>query len=69
MRGMSDSLTWDEIEEIAASMGVSDEARRKWRERGGVPHRWRFPIAQAAQNRGKEVSEADLESPPKTEAA
>ena len=66
---MTKALTWDEIEEIGAALGASEGARRKWRERGAVSHKWRFPIAQEALKRGKAVSERDLKSPPKTEAA
>jgi hypothetical protein len=43
----STNTTWMQIEAIAERLGVKPEARRKWRERGSVPHRWRLPILQA----------------------
>lgn len=40
---------WQFIERAAADMGVGSEARRKWRERGHVPHKYRLPLLQAAK--------------------
>jgi hypothetical protein len=39
---------WAHIDAIAERLGVKIEARRKWRQRGSVPHRWRLPILQAS---------------------
>jgi hypothetical protein len=44
-----------EILTIARDLGVSVEARKKWRQRGCVPHRWRLPIIREAQKRGIEL--------------
>jgi hypothetical protein len=42
---------WKAVDTLAAELGVSAEARRKWRERDTVPHRWRLPILQRAAGR------------------
>jgi hypothetical protein len=46
-----------EILTIARDLGVSAEARKKWRQRGCVPHRWRLPIMREAKNRGIDLPE------------
>lgn len=35
---------WDRIDDVASRLGVKYDARRKWRSRGTVPHRWRMVI-------------------------
>lgn len=35
---------WDQIEPTAKALGVSEEAFRKWKERGGVPGKWHAPL-------------------------
>ena len=45
----------DVIDELAASLGVSPEARKKWRQRGAVPHKWRLPILDLAAKRGVKI--------------
>lgn len=42
---------WQDIQDAAKSLGVSEEAIRKWRERGGVPGKWHLAIIEAS--RGK----------------
>lgn len=57
-----------EIETIALGMGVSAEAVRKWRVRGGVAHRWRIPLLHKAASAGIALSVNDLDWQP-SEAA
>ena len=35
---------WPAIESAAIALGVAYSARRKWLQRGSVPHKWRLPI-------------------------
>ena len=51
-----DNMSWSIIDEAAAHLGVSTDARRKWRERGRVPHRWRIPIIQEARRAGHQLA-------------
>jgi len=45
MRDMSFSAnTWAAIDAIATRLGVPYFTRRKWFQRGKVPHRWRISI-------------------------
>jgi hypothetical protein len=53
------------INDLAACLNVGDWARRKWRQRGSVPHRWRLPIMELAAERGIPLTTADMEWPPK----
>jgi hypothetical protein len=46
---------WDLVDEIAAEEGVNKEARRKWRERGGVPPKWHIPFIQKLTDKGIDV--------------
>lgn len=46
------SNDWKFIDRKARELGVADEARRKWRSRGHVPHRWRLPLLAAAAREG-----------------
>lgn len=50
-----------EIDQIAADLRVTEEARRKWRARGAVPHRWRIPVLAEAGKRGVLLTIADME--------
>jgi hypothetical protein len=43
---------WPSIQELAAEVGVSKEAVRKWRERKKIPPLHWFVIEQAAMRRG-----------------
>lgn len=58
-----------EIDQIAERLGVTDEARRKWRARGSVPHRWRFPILAEAGKRGVLLTFDEMEWPTAPEPA
>ena len=57
-----------EIDQIAADLRVTEEARRKWRTRGAVPHRWRIPVLAEAGKRGVLLTIADMEWTPLAEA-
>lgn len=50
------------IEVLARELGVHGEARRKWRERRTVPHRWRLPLLAAAKARGVEIDLATFDN-------
>jgi hypothetical protein len=60
---------WNTIDRAAAALGVKQEARRKWRERGRVPYRWRIPIMQKAVTFGEAVDPALFDEAPAKEAA
>ena len=51
---------WDRIDPLAAELGVSVEARRKWRERGIVPSRLHLKMLRLAPERGVQLSEDEL---------
>ena len=53
--------TWAAIERVAAGLGVSAEAIRKWRVRG-VPRAWRFDLIRSDIRR--EIDEVDFDRPP-----
>lgn len=57
---MATNLNWKLIDDIAASLGVSTDARLKWRQRG-VPPKWRIQIAEAMMGRSIPVSLADFD--------
>jgi hypothetical protein len=44
--------TEERIDELAAKLGVHNEARRLWRKRGHVPYRWRDELRDAAAQEG-----------------
>jgi hypothetical protein len=39
---------WALIDLIAQRLGVKTEARRKWRQRNSVPHKWRLALILAS---------------------
>ncbi len=39
-------IDWSLIDRAAQALGVSEAARRKWKQRGSVPHRWRIALIQ-----------------------
>ena len=39
-------IDWSLIDKAARALGVSEAARRKWRQRGSVPHKWRIALIQ-----------------------
>ncbi len=58
---MSENLAfWTHVDAIASKLGVQYFARRKWRARGVVPHRWRIPLIQASAG---SITADDLEKP------
>jgi hypothetical protein len=50
---------WSVIDAIAARLGVNYFTRRKWFQRGVVPHRWRIPILSESAGR---LSPSDFEA-------
>lgn len=66
---MSDAIKqWVFVETVAAELGAAPEARRKWRERGKVPHRWRLPILDAARKKRVKVDPAIFDNIPQVAA-
>jgi hypothetical protein len=63
---MSEStLNWRVVDDTAAQLGVSREARAKWRQPNrGVPPEWRIKITQALMARGVPVALSDFDSLP-----
>ena len=59
-------LDWDLIDQAAQVLNVGKEARKKWRQRRSIPHRWRIAILK--QTNGK-VSVFEESQEPRTEAA
>lgn len=57
IEGMHESQT---VDSIAAELGASEVARKKWRQRG-VPYRWRYEILQIARVRGLCIPEEAFE--------
>jgi hypothetical protein len=57
---------WEFIETLAEKLGVSAEARRKWRERG-VPGKFRLPIHRAALAAGVTIDDDVLDRPPRVD--
>ena len=53
----NDRTNWPLIDLIAQRLGVKPDARRKWRQRGNVPHKWRLPIIMAS---GGNLSPSDF---------
>jgi hypothetical protein len=50
------------IDQLAAELGVKLVTRKKWHDRGWVPHRWRLPIVQEASKRGVEIVPAAFDA-------
>ena len=48
------------IDEVAKELGVTEAARKKWRQRG-VPHKWRLPILRRAAARGVAIPDSAFE--------
>ena len=47
---------WEEIDRLAADLGVDENTRRVWRQRH-VPYKWRLPIIRAAERQGIKIDE------------
>lgn len=59
------SLDWTLIDKAAEALGISEFARKKWRQRG-VPAKWWLPISR--QTRGEVPPEALESSKPENVA-
>lgn len=58
---MQDTLTWKLVDDTAATLGVGESARLKWRQTGrGVPATWQIKIARELMTRGVPVSLDDF---------
>lgn len=42
-------INWDLIDSVAEKLNVDYWARRKWRQRGHVPYKWRLPLINASR--------------------
>jgi hypothetical protein len=59
------TLNWRIVDDTAAELGASKEARLKWRQRNsGVPAEWRIKITQALMARGVPIALSDFDSLP-----
>lgn len=58
--GMETNLTWRVVDDAANDLGVGQEARLKWRQRG-VPPKWRIRIAESLMARSVPVSLSDFD--------
>lgn len=58
------TLTWSIVDEIAAELGVKQDARLKWRQRH-VPPEWRIKVVQALMARGIAVSLNEFDALPR----
>ena len=52
----------EQIEALAAALGVKRNTIFQWRHRRSVPHRWRLPILAEARRRKVKLSPEELES-------
>lgn len=57
LRGM---LNQEQLAEIGRKLGVTNEARQKWWQRGQVPHRWRLAVLQEAMKCGIQANYDEL---------
>ena len=60
---------WAAIRNLALALGVQTDTVDKWRARGSVPHRWRFPILAEAGKRGVLLTFDEMEWPVAPEPA
>jgi hypothetical protein len=64
-RMSENTLNWRIVDDTAAELGASKEARLKWRQRNsGVPAEWRIKITQALMARGVPIALSDFDSLP-----
>ena len=55
-------MPWDAILKLAATLGIqTEDARRKWRERGRIPGKYRIKLLRGAMERGIPLSTEDLD--------
>lgn len=57
---METKLTWRVVDDIASELGVGNEARLKWRQRG-VPSKWRIRLSETLMARSIPVSLSDFD--------
>jgi hypothetical protein len=56
------TLNWRLVDDIAAELGASKEARLKWRQpKRGVPAEWRIKITQTLMARGVPIALSDFD--------
>lgn len=60
---------WPLIENLALAAGHERDAVRKWRERGRVPFRHRFPLIKLAAAKGETLENCDFDMPRRKHAA
>lgn len=61
------ALNWRVVDDIAAELGASKDARFKWRQaERGVPSKWRIKIAQKLMSKGMPISLSDFDTLPET---
>jgi len=63
---MSNTLTWEMVDEAAAALGATAVQRRKWRQIGRqVPDTWRIRVAEDLKARtGVEVAFSEFDDLP-----
>lgn len=60
-------LDWATVDRVAAALGATDVARRKWRQTGRkVPFEWRIKIIEKLSGQGFPVRAADFDGLPTT---
>lgn len=59
---------WEKIDEAARVLGAKYEARRKWRTRGWVPHKWRLAISRLTKGEITAFEKFDKEADQDTRA-
>ena len=52
---------WELIKELARGLGVNQSAVQKWRQRGGVPHKFRLVMMDMAEDRGDVLKSTDFD--------
>lgn len=66
-QAMANILTWKVVDDAAAELGVSQDARLKWRQAGrGVPPAWRISIVERLARDRVSVAFADFDALPET---
>lgn len=60
---MTNHLTWQLVDSVAADLGAGESARLKWRQEGrGVPSKWKLDIARELMARGVPVALGDFDN-------
>ena len=66
---ISAMLDWDVIDDLATTLGVKPDARRKWRERNHVPYFWRLRMIEASAESEQPIRPSDFPAPPPLQEA